>query len=288
MYFKQEILIRIFDSMKRKTLIFILTSFIWHFSFSGLIQLNGVYNGENLFVENAFDSDSTKHCVTNVYVNDVHLLDHPVESIVELNLSIFDLNEDLNIRIYHLTECQPEIVNPKAIEKRLGNHFAFMSISINEERIKWETHGEADICKFTVQQKVNDEWVDYKYIKGNGTLSENFYNTSADHKSGENYYRIKYRATGGETIYSEVVTFTSDLSPVYFYPKRVEDFITFETDDNREVDFTITTMNGKVVADGSGLVIDCRELEQGVYYILKYDNKEGRFYMKENSGSKDE
>ena len=255
---------------------------------AGLLRIKGVYNGKNLFIENKFSGDKSHHCITNIYVNDKHLLDHPPESVAEVNLSVFELNQELDIRIYHLDNCKPVILNPKSIERSNNKHFAFLKVEITEHKVHWETHGENDICKYTLQQKVNDDWKDIKNIKGNGTLSLNTYSTSPHHTSGLNNYRIKYRASGGKIIYSEVISYTSNTSAVYFYPKRVDDYITFETDDNREIEYSVTDINQNVIFKGKGIVVDCRKLTHSTYYILKYDNKEGRFYKKDYTSPEEE
>lgn len=265
----------------QQSLIVICTLFFYQGAYAGLIKIIGVYNGKNLFIENSFIDKAKHHCITNVYVNDKHLLKHPKGSVVELNLSSFTYGTKLEIRIYHKDVCKPLIMNPNVIEKPLINHFAYTLFKISEERIHWETHGEDEICKYTVQQKVNGIWKDIKYVKGSGTRSANSYSLPSKHTSGTNTYRIKYRATGGKTILSKEVNYNAQVAPVYFYPKRVDDYITFETDDNREIEYLVTDLKGNEIYSGKGLVVDCRKLPHGEYYVLKYDSKEGRFYKKD-------
>lgn len=255
---------------------------------AGLLTLNGVYNGKNLFVENSFLKGKNQNCVTNVYVNDKHIIDHPKESVVEINLSSFSYGQKIEVRIYHRKSCQPILMNPNAIKKLRENHFDFTLLEVTEERIHWETRGENNICKYTVQQNVNGIWKDIKYVKGAGTLSANSYSTPSTHTSGKNIYRIKYRASGGKTLVSKEISYNANVAPVYFYPKRVDDYITFETDDNREIEFVVTDIEGKNIFSGKGLLVDCRKLPHGEYYILKYDSKEGRFYKKDYTSPEEE
>lgn len=248
---------------------------------AGLYKVSGVYRGKSVFVENKFLRDFSQHCITNIYVNDVHLLDHPQESVVEINLTRFKEGEKLEIRIYHKQTCKPIILNPQDIKdpKRI---FEFTTLTVTETDIHWKTHGEVPICKYIVQQKVNEDWKDVKFVKGQGTLSANTYTLPSFHTSGLNVYRIKYRASGGVFYMSDEVSYQSSNATVYFYPKRVADFITFETTDNRPLNYKVTDIRGNDIFSGTGIIIDCRNLVPGNYYILKYDNKEGKFYKKEN------
>ena len=246
----------------------------------GLLEFQGYYQGKNLFIENEFLKDFNHHCVTNVYVNSKHLLDHPEESVVEVDLSSFNVGDTLNFRIYHKKGCKPTFVNRKDVEVPT-HHFAYTSITVNENNVRWETKGEEPIGKFSLQQMLNKTWKDVKFIRGTGTLSVNTYTTPGHHLAGSNLYRVKYRSSTGVVAYSKEVVYQSDKSAIIFYPKRVIDFITFDSDDHREVEFAVYDLDDKFLFKGQGILIDCRGLPSSQFYILKYENKEERFYKKE-------
>lgn len=264
-----------------KLFFFIIALAIGQTLWAGLYEIAGVYRGKSLFIENKFMGSLNEHCLTNIYVNDAHLVDHPRESVVELNLSGFEIGQKLVIRVYHKSTCKPIVLNPQDI-KDPKQFFDFTTLRATESEIHWETQGEESICKYSLQQKVNGDWRDVKFVKGQGLLSANTYTLPSSHASGTNVYRIKYRASGGVSHLSQEISYESSNGAVYFYPKRVADFITFETNDNRSIDYKVTDIQGNEIFSGAGIIIDCRNLVPGNYYVLKYDNKEGKFYKKEN------
>lgn len=257
-------------------LIFLLPTMV----FAGLIEFKGYYQGKNLFLENEFLEEFNDHCITNVYVNSKHLLNHPKERIVEIDLSSFKMGDTLEFRVYHKKGCSPVFMNKNDIEAPT-HHFSFTALEVNEEEVHWETKGEEPIGKFSLQQMINGEWKSVKFIKGAGTLSINTYTTSGHHLTGSNTYRVKYRSSSRLTVFSDEIVYQSKKSAVIFYPKRVVDFITFDSDDGREVEFAVHDSDDNLIFNGKGKLIDCRSLAHSQYYTLKYENKEERFYKKE-------
>lgn len=247
--------------------------------FGGVLQLRGYYSGKNLFIENDFITDANHHCITNVYVNSKHLLDHPIESIAEVNLSAFKVGDTLDIRIYHKDGCMPKLINKHDIEPNT-NHFTFLKINVTETTIHWETKGEETIGKYSVEQLMYGEWSVIRNVKAQGTTTANSYNTANHTFCGDNKYRIKYKAAGGLVVISDEFFFHSTKTPVVFYPKRVVDFITFESDNNREVEYTVLDNVGSVLFEGKAFLIDCRNLPASKYYKIRYENKEEHFYKK--------
>jgi hypothetical protein len=266
-----------------KTLVlFVLIFTSFTVSFAGLLQFEGYYNGKNLFLENDFIKDANNHCITNIYVNGKHITDHPTENIVEVNLSMFKLNDTLTFRIYHKEGCTPKIINKHDIEAKT-NHFAFLKFTVNENQIHWETKGEEAVGKFTVEQEMYGEWKSIKNVKASGTSAANTYYCEAHNLAGVNKYRIKYRSSGGTSYTSEIFSYQSTKPSVIFYPKRVVDFITFDTDDNREIEYSILDEKGNLLFEGKGILVDCRNLPEGVFYTIRYENKQENFYKKSAS-----
>jgi hypothetical protein len=251
-------------------------------NFAGLMQFEGYYSGKNLFIENEFIADANHHCLTNVYVNGKHLADHPTVNIVEINLFGYKIGDTLHFRIYHKDGCSPKIVNRHDIEPNT-RHFAFSKVTVSEKNVHWETKGEEPIGKFTLEQEILGEWKTVKNVKGQGTAAANSYFCEAHNLSGINKYRIKYRSSGGNQVISEVFSYTSTLPHVIFYPKRVVDFITFDSEDHREIEYTILDESGTKLFEGSGILIDCRNLPSNKFYTIQYENREEKFFKKDYS-----
>jgi hypothetical protein len=265
--------------MLKKNFCLLITVMSAFCSFSAIMQFTGYYNGKNLFIENPYIESLKERCITNVYVNSKHLLDHPKESICEVNLSGFKVGDTLTFRVYHKDGYTPILVNKHEIEPNT-NHFKFIKMTVTETTISWESKGESVVGKYSVEQHINGQWVTIQNVKAKGTLSVNTYSSPSHTLSGDNKYRIKYKASGGLVVTSDEFFFHSSKTSVVFYPKRVVDFITFESDNHREVEFTVLDNTGHPLIEGKSLLVDCRRLAVG-YYIIRYENKEERFYKKD-------
>ncbi len=261
------------------TLFLILICIGFYSTYGGILQFTGYYNGKNVFIENELNQKNNEYCITNVYVNSKHILNHPNSSITEVNLSSFKLGDTLVFRIYHKEGCIPKVVNKHDIEAKT-NHFAFNDITINEQTIHWKTKGEELMGKFSLEQLINGQWKIIQTLKATGTKSINSYNVANHTLSGDNKYRIKYKASGGLLVTSNDFYYHSTKTPVVFYPKRVVDFITFESTNHREVDFAVLDETGNPLFEGKAMLVDCRHLPTNRFYIIRYENKEERFFKK--------
>lgn len=240
-----------------------------------VLKVNGVYQGRNIYIQNPLISDG-KYCAVSIYLNDEKIISEPKETSVEVDLSGLEVNEAVNIRIYHHSGCTPRVLNQYVI--RPQSKFKFSGISIEGDQLKWETKGEKSGGEIHVQHHINGEWVDVISLNPKGSLSANNYIEKVSHLSGENRYRIRYTEPGGLEFRSDVVKHVSNVEKVDFYPRRVKDYITFNP--AKPVKYLIIDMEGNKVKQGNSKVIDCRDLEGNKYYTLLFDNQKERFLKK--------
>ena len=73
-----------------------------------------------------------------------------------------------------------------------------------------------------------------------------------------------------------------EMSKKEIYKKNIEIMRYFIGDvrDYKRLEYAIHEVDGTFAFNGKGVVVDCRSLTTGEYYVLKYDNKEQRFFKK--------
>lgn len=265
--------------MKKSQIFFICFLIVASHLSAGVLTLKGYYQGKNLRVQNVSGTVNEK-CVIAVYVNGVKIMDHPQESVFEINLGDHKIGESIVVKIQHVDGCIPRVLNKQVI--RPASRFNFSDIKISEEGIKWSTKGEAKHGKMMVQQLTRqitqNTWEDIGNVDTKGSLSLNEYFLKINHFSGHNKYRIKYVEDGGLTFYSEVMSYDTQVKVVTFYPKRVTDKITFTA--RNSIPYRVYDSSGALILEGHGLFINCNTLKKHETYTLIYDNHIDKFLKK--------
>jgi len=239
-------------------------------------KLNGIYQGENLYVMNPFAVSSEGYCITEVKVNGQLTKDEINASAFEIDLSQFHLRKGapLSIEIKHKKGCSPKIVNPTAIQPK--STFRVTKISIGRDKIlRWTTLGEAGSLDFIVEQYRWNKWVKVAKIKGKGTAKANYYSVAIKPHSGENKFRIKQKDFSRKSRYSKEVLYRSMSPAVSYSPKKPSKTITFSV----ATMYEIYNYYGKIVAKGYGNKADISKLKSGDYF-LNFDNTMASFKKK--------
>lgn len=240
---------------------------------AGVLTLQGVYQGKNLYVQNPFTGNMKDFCTSEVFVNDQLVLSNVQSSAFEIDLSTLGMNEPVTIKITHKDDCKPKILNPQVI--KASSAFQFSAVNVDSELITFVTKGEKPRGRFFVEQYKNNTWTTVREVSGKENPIINNYSDKPSHHSGLNKYRVKYLQNDGQVFYSQVVEFMSDLKPIEFYPKRVTDKIYL----SRESDYEILDQYGNVISKGSKKEIDLMKASTGVYY-LNVDNQTFKFFKK--------
>ena len=146
--------------------------------------------------------------------------------------------------------------------------------------LEWRTFSEINNDFFTVERSQDGyKWTDIIRINGNGTSVEpNTYN-GFDYQPllGTSYYRLKQTDFDGNFTYHSMhaVSFNRTTS-FQVYPNPSKDKITVEGVNN-SLDLKIIDLLGKeidvsIVFNENKSVIDIRNLNQGVYFLVIKDN----------------
>lgn len=252
-----------------KSFILGITSLILLNLSAATITIDGTYQGENIYIQNPFNSSSNTFCISEVFINDQPYTETN-SAAFEIPLATFKVGQFVEIRIEHKDNCKPRILNAEALRSK--STFEIVSIKCTDDQIKFTTKNESNEEPFIVEQFKNNKWVKVVNLKGNGTDGYNNYNAPINHYSGVNKYRIKQRSLGNTHRYSKVLEYKSNKPPVTYYPKRVNNEIYL----SESTSFEIYDSFGALIKKGIDEKVDVRDLEEGVYY-LNIDNRTEKF-----------
>lgn len=253
------------------SLILIAHIFISSVSAENEIKLEGIFQGENLFVMNPFAATGVGFCIYEVTVNGQITTDEINSSAFEIDLSVFQLKEGdpVTVVIKHKDGCNPKVLNPDVLKPR--STFNIVSIKLNKTGIlKWTTTGEKGSLPFIVEQFKWKKWTRVAKIKGKGTPSTNTYTCNVNLHSGTNKFRVKQIDYSKRPRYSPDVTYRNLAPPVKFTPgdgQKVGSQLIF----SRNTAYEVYDYFGKLRMKGAAKVVDIRKLPTGQYF-LNYDN----------------
>ena len=248
---------------------------------TGVIVLEGNYQGKNLYVSNPFAGSGVGFCVQEVQVNGNVTTDEIASSAFEIdfrNLQL-KLGDKVEVKIIHKDDCKPKVLNPEVLKPK--STFEVISISVTSDlTLKWDTKGETGKLTYTIEQFRWNKWVKVGEVDGMGTPTENKYSFKVAPHSGQNQFRVKQIDYTGQPRFSQTVKYSSSLPEITFAPARVLREITFTSGNApAETMFEIYDQYGNVVKRGFASSVDASNLTKGAYY-LNYDNKMGEFIKK--------
>jgi len=266
--------------MKKNLFILFLFLSLSGFSYSeNTIELEGIYQGENIFVMNPFSATGVGFCIYEVTVNEQVTTDEINSSAFEIDLSILDLTEGdkVTIVIKHKEGCTPKVLNAEVLNPK--STFTIETISVSKDgTLKWSTTGERGELDFIVEQFKWNKWVKIETVAGKGTSSLSSYSCKVDFHSGENKFRVKQLDYTKKARYSDEVTYTSMAAEVTFLPgdgKKATDKITFSASTSYE----IYDYYGRLKLKGKAASADISSLDVGTYF-LNFDNVTQTFEKK--------
>jgi hypothetical protein len=252
-------------------------------SFStGVIVLEGIYQGKNLYIQNPFGSSGVGFCVQEVRVNGNVTTDEIASSAFEIDLRNFQfkLGDKVEVKIIHKDDCKPKVLNPEVLNPKSTFEIVGAMTIEKDLTFKWSTRGEAGKLPYQIEQFRWNKWVKIGEIEGAGTAEMNSYSFKVVPHSGKNQYRVKQVDYTGQPKFSKTLDYVSSSAPVTFSPKKATKEITFSDGNNPvETMFEIFDQYGNIVKRGFASTIDVTSLTNGVYY-LNYDNKMDSFIKK--------
>lgn len=193
--------------MRSGRLLFTLFFFIIsvHFLYAHELLISGVYLGKNLYVQNPSCNEQSGFSIQSVYVNGKLKIENPTASTFELDLSDWDINTPLEIKIIYREDCVPELINPQVIKPK--NSFYFGKVAALNDSLTWETKGEIGIHKFLIEKWTGNDWLIIQACDGKG-LTKNHYRIKLNQGSSDNMFRLKYIDGNGRTFFSQVINYS--------------------------------------------------------------------------------
>lgn len=262
--------------MKRLLLILVISAFAFQANATGIIVLEGHYQGKNLYVQNPFAGSGVGFCTFEVTINGEVTTDEVNSSAFEIDFTIRQLNigDPVIVKIKHKDDCKPKVLNPEVLKPK--STFEIVSIDVSENgNLDWTTKNETGKLTYTVEQFRWNKWVKVGEVDGYGTPIKNSYNFKVTPHSGENKFRVKQIDYSGNPRYSTASRFNSFVEEVTFSPKKAKKEILF----TGETLFEVFDSFGNIVKRGFGVNINVENLKKGIYYI-NYDNSSGDTFVK--------
>lgn len=243
--------------------------------FAGEINLNGAYQGENLYVKNPYAESGVGFCVYEVMVNGMTTTDEINSNSFEVDLSAFRLSigQPLNVTIRYKEGCEPTVINPEVIAPRAS--FETTDIAVENGKLKWETTDEAGSLPYVVEQYRWNKWVQVGEVQGDGVPGNHQYEIPVRLHSGENRFRVQQTDSHNGRKLSPVAVVLNDKPGVSLASDKVEDKLVF----SESTLYEIYNIYGQIVFKGYGDTVNVSGLDEGEYY-LNYDNRMSVFQKK--------
>ncbi|MBN1251617.1 MAG: hypothetical protein JXR51_14635 [Bacteroidales bacterium] len=239
--------------------------------------IEGVYQGENLFVMNPFASTGVGFCVYEVTVNNEITTDEINSSAFEIDLSLFQLKigDHVSIIIKHKDNCTPKVLNLDVLKSKSTYKVVEIDVDRKNNKLRWTTTNENGSLEFTIEQFKWKKWVKIASVEGKGSSGLNKYSADIEPHSGLNKFRVKQIDFSKKPRYSPEATYRSLDPEVTFSPDKPKNEIIFSA----KTDYEIYNYYGKLITKGSGDKVDVSKLKKGEYFI-NYDNAMGTFTKK--------
>lgn len=247
-----------------KTLLLITTLLVAQASLFGqMVVLNGVYQGNDLYVQNPFSKDGVGFCVFEVLVNGDVTSDEINSSAFAVDLSLFDftIGDPVEITFRTKESCDLKIINPDAISPK--STFAIEAISLSATgKLGWTTTNESGPLPFFIEHFKWNKWVKAGEVMGDGSSTSNNYSFKMNLHHGKNMVRVRQKDWGGDRV-SDVSAAESEETEIGLLQQKVSEKIEF----SRETQYEVFSEYGELVATGFGKEVNVSSFGKGAYYV---------------------
>ena len=210
----------------------------------------------------------------SLFVNDSLVLRSPQSSAFQVDLSFLELQDKIDIKIYHRKGCVPTVLNGNDIMS--GIDFKLLDIEINERKLEWFAEGESKEGFYVAYQQWLKNWIVLDTLKSRGSSVKSGYSMIVYNLSGENDYKVSYFNADSTFLESKEKSYFSHKKPISFKPSRVVNNLYF----SEKTRYQIYDKAGKeMLLSGISDVVDCSTLKGGKnkFYLLVIDNRIARF-----------
>lgn len=241
------------------------------------IKVQGIFQGENLFVMNPFAFTGVGFCVYEVTVNGQITTDEINSSAFEIDLSVFNLKigEKVSIVIKHKDGCKPKVLNAEVLKPKSTYKVLEIIVDRKNKKLRWTTTGEKGALPYIVEQYKWKKWIKVVTVQGKGISGTHNYSVSILPTTGNNKFRVKQLDYSRKPRYSPEATYRSLDPPVTFSPTKPKNEIKFSA----VTSYEIYDFYGRLVKKGKGNKVDISKLKKGDYF-LNFDNEMGKFTKK--------
>ena len=105
------------------------------------LRIEGVYQGENLFIQNPLDEKGS-FCIHDIQINGEEVLHEPKRSAIALDFTSYSLQTVLRVLITHRAGCVPLCLNAEVLRK--GGGFAFTQVLLQRRYLVFFCEGRGD------------------------------------------------------------------------------------------------------------------------------------------------
>ncbi|PCI95013.1 MAG: hypothetical protein COB15_12415 [Flavobacteriales bacterium] len=262
-------------TMKKLLLTLLITLCIIQVNATGIIVLEGHYQGKNLYVLNPISSSGVGFCTFEVSINGEVITDEINSSPFEIDFENFKLKvgDPVIVKIKYKDDCTPRVLNPAVLKAKSTFEIVAMKIS-KDGTFDWTTTKETSKLTFIVEQFRWNKWVKVGEVDGKGITVKNNYQFKITPHSGNNKFRVKQIDYSGKPRYSQVSRFISTVGEISFSLKKAKTEIYFTS----KTLFEIYDSQSNIVKSGFGDKLDVSNLKNGIY-SLNYDNRMDSFVM---------
>lgn len=236
--------------------------------FAGEIEIDGTYQGENLYVQNPYAESGVGFCVFEVMVNGTTTTDEINSNSFEIDLSVFRfaIGEPVNVLLKYKEGCQPAVINPEVLAPRAS--FKTLDIAVKDDQLIWKTNHEAGSLPFIVEQYRWNKWVQVGAVDGKGVPGTHQYRMPVRMHSGENRFRVRQTDHNNKRQLSPEVAVERNKPEVSLASMKVEDSLVF----SEPTLYEIYDIYGRIVFKGYDDSVSVKGLDRGEYY-LNFDNQ---------------
>ena len=234
---------------------------------NGLEELSawGKYSGENLYVLNP--SENGTFSVQEVYVDGKTIDFNRESNAFEIPLEGHEWNSFIYVKILHLPNTQPLIINEESLVKE--SKFSLPSFFYNKKSklLEWKATEMDATCSYRLEQLLYGKWVVVKKLgKPTEMLAENFLPVQL---SGMNLFRIVQSDENGKELSSPVVKLKCPNRKIMLMTDKVKDYIEF-TDVTH---YELYDATGTFLKRGTAKKVSVGDLAKGTYWV-NFDGKE--------------
>jgi hypothetical protein len=234
-----------------------------------ILQFEGIYQGENLFVVNPFASSGVGFCIFEVTVNGQITTDEINSSAFELDFGALDhpIGTPVTIEIKHKPGCKPTVVNPMVLKPRSTFEITDIQISHDGKLLTWETTKEAGELPYLVKQYKWGKWITVGEVPGVGKPGTHKYEFKTTSHSGQNKFKVVQIDYTNKPRESKEVIYMAKAEKVEIVSTKVTDYVEF----TGETMYEIFDSYGNIVEQGTSAKVNISHLDKGKYYV-NFDN----------------